>query len=127
MSDNGFVRLDRLKTALSRVKTKVDSDIATAISESTTSLTSVINSGDTSTLSEAKGYADGLKIIIDSNINSGDSSTLTSANSYTDSKISSINSTINDLSESIPEQIDLALQNYKGSCWCRSWSRRSAH
>ena len=112
MSDNGFVRLDRLKTALSRVKTKVDSDIASAISESTISLTSVINSGDASTLSEAKGYADGLKIIIDSNINSGDSSTLTSANSYTDSKISSVNSTINDLSESIPEQIDLALENY---------------
>ena len=112
MSDNGFVRLDRLKTALSRVKTKVDSDIASAISESTISLTSVINLGDASTLSEAKGYADGLKIIIDSNISSGDSSTLTSANSYTDSKIFSVNSTINDLSESIPGQIDLALENY---------------
>ena len=112
MSDNGFVRLDRLKTALSRVKTKVDSDIASAISESTTSLTSVINSGDASTLSEAKGYADGLKIIIDSNISGGDSFTLTSANSYTNTKISSVNLTINDLSESIPEQIALALEDY---------------
>ena len=112
MSDNGFIRLDRLKTALSQVKTKVDSDIATAISESTISLTSLINSGDASTLSEAKGYADGLKIIIDSNISSGDSSTLTSANSYTDSKISSVNLTINDLNESIPGQINLALENY---------------
>ena len=112
MSDNGFIRLDRLKTALSQVKTKVDSDIADAISESTISLTSLINSGDASTLSEAKGYADGLKIIIDSNISNGDSSTLTSANSYTDSKISSVNLTINDLNESIPGQINLALENY---------------
>ena len=112
MSDNGFIRLDRLKTALSQVKTKVDSDIAEAISESTISLTSLINSGDASTLSEAKGYADGLKIIIDSNISSGDSSTLTSANSYTDSKISSVNLTINDLNESIQGQINLALEGY---------------
>ena len=112
MSDNGFIRLDRLKTALSQVKTKVDSDIASAISESTISLTNLINSGDGSTLSEAKGYADGLKIIIDSNITNGDSSTLSSAKSYTDGKISSVNSTINDLNESIPGQIALALEDY---------------
>ena len=112
MSDNGFIRLDRLKTAISQVKTKVDSDIASAISESTISLTNLINSGDGSTLSEAKGYADGLKIIIDSNITNGDSSTLSSAKSYTDSKISSVNLIINDFNESIPGQINLALEGY---------------
>ena len=112
MSDNGYVRLNKLREAISQVKTKLGSDIASAISESASSLTLLINSGDASTLSEAKGYADGLKIIIDSNISSGDSSTLTSANSYTDSKISSVNLTINNLNESIPGQIDLALENY---------------
>ena len=61
MSDNAFLRLDGLKAALSRVKTKVDSDIASAISESTISLTSLISSGDSSTLTNAKSYIDGIK------------------------------------------------------------------
>ena len=116
MSDNnGFIRFNRLRTALSQVRTEVDSDIASAISESASTLTSLINSGDSTTLSTAKGYADGLKIVIDSAITSGDSDTLSSANSYTDSKISSVNSTINDLSESIPGQIALALETYENS------------
>lgn len=110
MSDNSFVRLDGLKAALSRVKIKVDSDITTAVSESATSLSTLISSGDSSTLSSAKSYADGLKTTIDSNISdkyntnkgyidgiksalelnisNGDSSTLSSAKSYTDNKLS---------------------------------------
>ena len=115
MSDNGYVRLNRLRTALSQVKTEVDSDIASAISESASTLTTLINQGDSSTLASAKGYADGLKLIIDSNITTGDTNSVTTANAYTDSKISSVNSTINNLSESIPEQINLALETYENS------------
>lgn len=115
MSDNGFLRNDKLKSVLSRIKSRVGSDIASAISESTSSLSSVITSGDLSSLNEAKGYADGLKAIIDSNITNGDSSTLSSAKSYTDGKISSVNSAINDLIESIPGQINLALETYENS------------
>ena len=75
-----LVNTDGLKTALSQVKTKVDSAIADAISESTTSLTSTINSGDTNTLNSAKSYADGLKTTIDSSI----ASNLASAKGYAD-------------------------------------------
>ena len=68
MSDNGFLRRTELRSVLSRIKDRVGSDIASAISESTSSLSSVITLGDSSSVSEAKGYADGLKIIIDSNL-----------------------------------------------------------
>ena len=87
MSDGKFLRGNRLKSVLSRIKTRVGSDIASAISESTLSLTSIINSGDSTTLGSAKGYADGLKIVIDSNISTGDINTLNSAKLYTDEKI----------------------------------------
>ena len=80
MSDNAFLRLDGLKAALSRVKTKVDSDIASAISESTISLTSLISSGDSSTLTNAKSYIDGIKTNLDSTI----ASNLATAKGYTD-------------------------------------------
>ena len=80
MSDNAFLRLDGLKAALSRVKTKVDSDIASAISESTISLTSLISSGDSSTLINAKSYIDGIKTNLDNII----ASNLATAKGYTD-------------------------------------------
>ena len=80
MSDNAFVRLDGLKAALSRVKTKVDSDIASAISESTISLTSTISSGDSNTLNSAKSYVDNIKTNLESNITSN----LATAKGYTD-------------------------------------------
>lgn len=86
MSDNGFLKKDKVRSVLSRIKTRVGSDIASAISESTLSLTSIINSGDSTTLGSAKGYADGLKIVIDSNISTGDTNTLNNAKSYTDAK-----------------------------------------
>lgn len=90
MSDNGFLRNDKLKSVLSRIKTRVGFDIAEAISESTLSLTSIINSGDSTTLGSAKGYADGLKIVIDSNISLGDLTTLQNAKDYTDTKVSNL-------------------------------------
>ena len=58
MSDNGFLKNDQLKSVLSRIKTRVESGIANAISDSASTLNSSISSGDASTLSSAKSYTD---------------------------------------------------------------------
>ena len=80
MSDNKFVQVKTLRTTLSQVKTEVDSDIASAISESASTLTSAIGSGDTTTLNNAKLYADGLKTTLDTTI----ANNLATAKGYTD-------------------------------------------
>ena len=80
MSDSRFLKNDQLKSLLSRIKTRVESGIANAISDSASTLNSSISNGDTSTLNSAKSYADGLKTTIDSSI----ASNLATAKGYTD-------------------------------------------
>ena len=83
MSDNRFLKTNELKSVLSRIKTRVESGIADAISGSTFSLNSLITDGDTLTLNSAKSYIDGIKTTLDTTI----ASNLATAKGYTDGPV----------------------------------------
>ena len=90
MSDNRFLKTNELKSVLSRIKTRVESGIADAISGSTFSLNSLITDGDTLTLNSAKSYIDGIKTTLDTTI----ASNLATAKGYTDGAKTAIETNI---------------------------------